>query len=96
MLRRPTGAVLCRWWRWAGVEEAGVAVAESAAIGFPAWRRDGRIAPARVVVEDGRLAGFNIVAAGVESVVVALLLDGLVIEHRRGRSVDRLRVRASS
>jgi hypothetical protein len=77
------------------VEEAVVALAESAAIGFPAWGWDGRVAPAWVVVEDRRLAGFYVMASGFETVVEALLLDGLVIEHGRGRSVDRLRVRAS-
>jgi hypothetical protein len=35
------------------------------------------------------------VAGGLEAVVVAPLLDGLVIQHGRGRSVDRLRVGAT-
>ena len=76
------------------MQKAVVAIAESAAIRFPA-RGWGRIAPARVTVEDRGLAGFDVVARGVETVVVALLLDGLIVEYRWGGSVDRLRVRAS-
>ena len=77
------------------MQKAVVAIAESAAIRFPARGWDGRIAPARVAVEDRGLAGFDVVARGVETVVVALLLDGLIVEYRWGGSVDRLRVRAS-
>jgi hypothetical protein len=77
------------------VQEPGVSLAEACPIGLEPYWRHGRIAEARVVVEDRGLASLDIVAAGLEAVVVALLLDGLEINGGWGRRVDRLGMRAS-
>jgi hypothetical protein len=77
------------------VQEAFVALAESSAVGLPAWGRDGRVAEAWVMIEDRRAAGVDVAVGGLEAIVVALLLDGLVIQGRRRWTVDRLGMGAS-
>ena len=72
------------------MQETGIAVAEPAAIGGKGRGWDGRIAPARVAIEDRGLVGFYIVTGGVEAVVVTLLLNGLEVDCRGRRRVDRL------
>ena len=63
------------------MEELVVAAAETLAVGGDAGRRDGRVAEAGMVIEDGRAAGLDVVAGCVEAVVLALLLDGGVVQR---------------
>ena len=77
------------------MEEITVALTEAGAVGLPAGARDRWIAEARVVIEDRRLPGLDVMAGGVVSVMVALLLNGLVVEDRRRRRRRGLRVRAA-
>ena len=72
------------------MQESGVAVAESRAVCLPAWAWDRRVAPAWVVGEDRRLAGFDVAAGCFKAVVVSLLLHGLEVDDGRRRSIDRL------
>ena len=77
------------------MQEALVALAEPSAICLPAWGWDGWIAEARVMIEDRWAAGVDVVVGGLEAIVVALLLDGLVIKCWRRWTVGWLRMGAS-
>ncbi len=83
-------------WGRSLVEELLIAATEALPVGGEAGRRDGWIAEAGVVIEGGWAAGLDVMPGGFESVVHALLLDGLVVEWRRWRrGVDGLRVGAA-
>ena len=78
------------------MQEPGVAHAEASAVGRETWRWHWRIAVARVMVEDGRLVGFDIVTRSLEAIVIALPFNRLKIHRgRRRRCVDRLRMRTA-
>jgi hypothetical protein len=70
--------------------------AEALPIGRDSRRRNGRVAVARMMVEDRRPSCLNITSCCVKAVVLALLLHRLVVQSgRRWRSIYRLRMRAS-
>lgn len=77
------------------MQKAVVAFAESLPIGLEARRRNGRIAVTRVMIEDRWLTNLNVVARGLEAVLVTLLMYCLEVDDGRRRGVDGLRVGTS-